>query len=341
MSMYYDYDKVLSRDFLIAFIVTERGLGKTFGAKKTMLKRWLKTGGEEEFMYVRRYKTELDSSLATFWSDLQANGYFEDYSLKVQKSKLLTKFTCDGKVCGYAVPLSTSNILKSTAFPKVKYIVFDEYLLNSGGTYRYLRNEMGLFLDLVETVFRMRDDGKILMLGNAINTFNSPYFSYFDLDISEGKEFKTYKDGAILVHYARNDEYREKKRQTKFGKLIDGTEYGRYAIDNQDVSLNHLFIGRRPEKSMFAALLVINGRNIGMWGGRDGFLYLSDKYDPNTTNKFAFEFNDHTETTIFNTVRENYYIHMCVKAFKHGLLKFESEKIKAHMMGFLNKCAGW
>ena len=146
--MYYDYDKLLSRDFLIAFVISERGLGKTFGAKKAVLNRWLKTNGNEEFMYVRRYKTELDSSLATFWNDLQANGYFEEHDLRVQKSKLLTRFTCDGKTCGYAVPLSTSNILKSTAFPKVKYIIFDEYLLPQGGTYRYLKNEINLYLDL-------------------------------------------------------------------------------------------------------------------------------------------------------------------------------------------------
>ena len=74
--MFYDYDKLLSRHFLIAFIIAERGVGKTFGAKVAVLKKFLKTG--EQFMYVRRYKTELDSSLATFWNDLQDNGYFED-----------------------------------------------------------------------------------------------------------------------------------------------------------------------------------------------------------------------------------------------------------------------
>lgn len=335
--MYYDYDKLLSRDFLIAFVISERGLGKTFGAKKAVLNRWLKSGGEEEFMYVRRYKTELDSSLATFWSDLQSNGYFEDHELKVQKSKLLTKFTCDGKVCGYAVPLSTSNILKSTAFPKVKYIIFDEYLLQQGGLYRYIKNEISYFLDLVETVFRLRD-GKVLMLGNCIGTFASPYFSYWNLDISDGKEFKSYKDGAILVHYARNDEYREKKRQTKFGKLIDGTEYGRYAIDNEDITLNNMFIGKRPEKSKFNAMLIINGFKIGLWYGSDNFLYMSEKYEPNTPNKFALDFNDHSESTIFTSARENVYLNMCVHAYKFGWLKFESEKVKANAISLLNKC---
>lgn len=333
--MYYDYDKLLSRDFLIAFVISERGLGKTFGAKVAVLKQFLRTG--EQFIYVRRYKTELDSSLATFWNDLQNNGYFEDHDLKVIKSKLLTKFTCDGKVCGFAVPLSTSNILKSTAFPKVKYMVFDEYLLSQGGTYRYLKEEINLFLDLVETVFRLRD-GKVLMLGNALNVYASPYFAYWDLDLPYGTEFKSYKDGAILVHYARNEEYREKKKQSKFGKLIDGTEYGRYAIDNEDVSMNHMFIAKRPEKAVFTSMLIINGNKIGMWNGRDGYLYLSEKYDPNTVNKFAFDFTDHTEGTIFNNVRENYYVHVCVEAYKHGWIRFESERVKANAISLLNRC---
>lgn len=336
--MYYDYDKLLSRDFLIAFVISERGLGKTFGAKMAVLKQFLKNGSE--FIYVRRYKTELDSSLATFWNDLQANGYFEDYELKVQKSKLLTKFTCNGKVCGYAVPLSTSNILKSTAFPKVKYIVFDEFLLPAGGTYRYLKSEINLFLDLIETVFRLRD-GKILLLGNALNTYASPYFAYWNLDLSDGKEFKSYQDGAILVHYARNEVYREAKRKSKFGKLIDGTDYGRYAIDNQDVSMNNMFIAKRPENSRFYALMVINGNKIGMWIGKDNILYLSEKYEPNTLNKFVFNFNDHTESTIFTSVRENVYLNVCVHAYKHGWLKFENERVKANAITILNKCVSF
>lgn len=335
MGMYYDYDKLLSRDFLIAFVISERGLGKTFGAKVAMLKKFLKTG--EQFMYVRRYKTELDSSLTTFWTDLQNNGFFEDYELKVVKSKLLTKFTCNGKVCGFAVPLSTSNILKSTAFPKVTTIVFDEYLLWQGGLYRYLKNEVTMLLDLMETTFRLKN-GRVIMLGNAINVYASPYFAYWNLDLPYGTEFKSYKDGAILVQYARNDEYRKAKKQSKFGKLIDGTDYGRYAIDNQDLSLNHMFIAKRPERACFYALLIINGHNIGLWNGRDGYLYLSDKFDPNTVNKFAFDYNDHTESTIFTSARQNPYLNACVESYKHGCIRFESEKVKANAISILNKC---
>lgn len=335
-NIYYNYDRLFSYNFLIAFVIGERGVGKSFNAKVAVLNKFLKTG--EQFIYIRRYKTELDTALATFWDDLQGNGYFEDYRLEVRKSKMLTEFKCNGKICGYAVPLSTANILKSTAFPKVSTIVFDEFLLDNAGTYRYLKNEVTLLLDVIETVFRLRD-GKTILLGNALNVHASPYFAYWDLELpNDSKEFRTFKDGAIVVNYIRNLEYREAKKKSRFGKLIDGTEYGKYAIENQVLRENNSFIAKRPNNSNFFGMVIINGSNIGIWNGRDGYLYLSEKYDPNTVHKFALDYNDHTEQTIFTSVRENMYMNICVRAYKQGWLKFESQKIKAIMTPVLNKC---
>lgn len=335
-NIYYNYDRLFSYNFLIAFVIGERGVGKSFNAKVAVLNKFLKTG--EQFIYIRRYKTELDTALATFWNDLQNNGYFEDYRLEVRKSKMLTEFKCNGKVCGYAVPLSTANILKSTAFPKVGTIVFDEFLLDNAGTYRYLKNEVTLLLDVIETVFRLRD-GKTILLGNALNVHASPYFAYWNLELpNDSREFRTFKDGAIVVNYIRNLEYREAKKKSRFGRLIDGTEYGKYAIENQVLRENNSFIEKKPANSTFYGSLIINGFIIGIWNGRNGYLYLSEKYDPNSKQKFALDYNDHTEQTVYTTVRENMYMHMCVRGYKQGWLKFESQKIKAIMTPVLNKC---
>lgn len=335
-NIYYNYDRLFSYNFLIAFVIGERGVGKSFNAKVAVLNKFLKTG--EQFIYIRRYKTELDTALATFWNDLQNNGYFEDYRLEVRKSKMLTEFKCNGKVCGYAVPLSTANILKSTAFPKVGTIVFDEFLLDNAGTYRYLKNEVTLLLDVIETVFRLRD-GKTILLGNALNVHASPYFAYWNLELpNDSREFRTFKDGAIVVNYIRNLEYREAKKKSRFGRLIDGTEYGKYAIENQVLRENNSFIEKKPANSTFYGSLIINGFVIGIWNGRNGYLYLSEKYDPNSKQKFALDYNDHTEQTVYTTVRENMYMHMCVRGYKQGWLKFESQKIKAIMTPVLNKC---
>lgn len=334
MGFYYNFDKLFSYNFLLAFVITERGLGKTFGAKVAMLKKFIKNG--EQFIYIRRYKTELDSALTTFWSDIQNNGYFDDLELKVIKKKMVTEFTCDGEVCGYAVPLSTANILKSTAFPKVKTIIFDEFLIDDTGLYKYLKNEVNLVLDLMETVFRLRD-GQVIFLGNALSITN-PYFAYWNLDLPYNSEFRTFKNGEIVVNYARNEEYRKVKKSSRFGKLIEGTNYGRYAIDNQMLKDNKHFIEKRPPDAKFYGLLIINGINIGIWNSRNGHLYMSEKFEPNTVHKFACDYNDHTEETIFVNARDNLYLSLCLRYYKQGLLRFENQKIKNICVNLLNKC---
>ena len=336
MSIFVNFDKLWSYNALINVVLGDRGCGKSFNSKVAVLKNYLRSG--EQFLYLRRYKTELDSALATFWDDLQANGYFEEHELKVKKSKMLTTFLCDGEVCGYAVPLSTSNILKSTAFPKVKTIVFDEFILDAdAGTYRYLKNEPQLLLDVIETTFRLRE-GRVLMLGNFINFFGCPYVAYFDLDLPYNNEFRTFKDGAIVVYYIKNPEYQKAKMETRFGKLIEGTVYGDYAIGNKSLRENTAFIGKRPSNSKFYAHLVLNGSHFGVWEGIDGYLYISDKYDPSAGHTYACDFDDHTEQTIFLNIRENWYLKYCLKAYKQGWLKFENLRIKGEVISLFNKC---
>lgn len=333
--LYWNPDKLFSFPFLLGFVIGERGVGKSFSTKLHVMKKYLKTG--EQFIYMRRYKTELDSALTTFFSDLQANGYFLDHELKVKKSKMITLFLCDNKVCGYAIPLSTANILKSTSFPDVSTIIFDEFMLDNAGTYRYLKNEVTLTLDVFETVFRLRE-GRIVFLGNATSIYANPYFAYFDIDLPYNSEYKSYREGAIVVNYIKNLNYREEKKKTKFGKLIDGTDYGRYAIDNESLRDNPTFIAKRPPNSSFYGVMVINGMYLGIWSGNDGYLYLSEKFDPNTIHKFVFDYNDHTEQTIFADVRHNIYLHMCIRGYKQGWLRFENQKIKANAVHLLNRC---
>ena len=335
--MYYSFDKLFSiNGWLIAMIIGGRGVGKTFNAKVAVLKRFLKTG--EQFIYLRRYKTELDSALYTFWDDLQANDYFKDHELKVQKNKMITKFLCDGEVCGYAIPLSTANILKSTAFPLVKTIVFDEFILDvASGTYKYMRNEPEMLLDVIETVGRLRDI-QVLMLGNNVNFYGSPYTAYWNLELPYQSDFRTFKDGLIVVNYIRNEEYQARKKATKFGRLIDDTTYGDYAIENKSLRESSNFIAKRPSDSRFQGLLIINGINIGVWVSSEGICYLSEKYDPNTALKFACDYDDHSEQTVFLNARDNPLLKIVIRCWRNSWLRFENPKVKTAGLSLLNKC---
>ena len=163
-SIFYNYTNVLSYSALFNFILGERGVGKTYGALKFVINRFIKSG--EQFVYLRRYKSELKKSVPHLFDSLIQNEEFPDNNLFVRGDT----FYIDGKVAGYAIALSTSNILKSTSFSKVKTIIYDEFLIDRG-TYHYLSNEIISFLDLYETIARLREV-RVLFLGNAISQAN-------------------------------------------------------------------------------------------------------------------------------------------------------------------------
>lgn len=333
--MYYNYDKILSRNALMNFIIGERGVGKTLGAKKFCVSDFIKNN--HEFVYVRRYKTELDKSCKGFFDDLQACGYFDDLCLSVKKDKGIYRFEMDGQTIGYGVALTTSVILKSTAFPNVKNIIYDEFLINQGTSYRYLSDEVTQFLELIESIGRLRDL-RIFLLGNA-TTITNPYFAYFDLTLPYGSEFKMFKNGLICVNYIKNPEYRKAKRESRFGKLIDGTDYGDYAIDNKFLFDNDSFIAKKTPISKFWAVLIIDGVTIGIWRDfKTGSIYLSSQYDPNTALKFACTIKDHKTNTIFMYYRKNPYVKLILDSFNMASLYFENQIIKNQVMRLINKC---
>lgn len=53
--------------------------------------------------------------------------------------------------------LATAQDLKGTNFDKVKTIIFDEFIIETGQRKTYLNDEVFTFLNLLETIARMRD----------------------------------------------------------------------------------------------------------------------------------------------------------------------------------------
>lgn len=120
--------------------------------------------------------------------------------------------------------------------------------------------KLKIFYGLIETIARTRDV-KIFMLANAVTTTN-PYFLYFDLHLPYNNDIVTFKDGLILVQYMKNEEFRELKKKTKFGKLISGTSFEKYAIDNQFMLDNKNFIMKKLGTSKFSFAFTYKRRNI-------------------------------------------------------------------------------
>ena len=144
--MYYDPNKTLSRQRLFNFVVGARGCGKTYGAKKTVIKRFLKSG--KQFVYLRRYETEMPAAeMLNFFDDVSVE--FPDTEFKSYNGL----FRINKQIAGWYFPLSKATMLKSIPFPNVDLIIFDEFIIEVG-IYRYLPNEVRTFLECYSTISR-------------------------------------------------------------------------------------------------------------------------------------------------------------------------------------------
>lgn len=319
-NIYYNYDRIISYNALLNILIGSRGVGKTYGASKLVIKDFIKK--KRQFIYLRRYKTELSKSMKKFFTEIIKNEEFPNHTLEVHGNT----FIIDEEVAGYGVTLSTAQQLKSSNFSDVYYIIFDEFLIESGQGY-YLKDEVLAFLGLLETVGRMRDI-KVFMLANAVTEVN-PYFMFFDLALPYNNDIKLFKDGMILLQYLQNEAYIEAKKQTKFGRLVAGTEYEDYAIDNKFSDDNRVFIEKKTGQSKFSFSFIYKDIKLGVWIDYDnGKMYVSNDYIDNGL-VFATTTADHSPNTLLYSIAKKYNCwNSFIDNYKLGNVYFESVKIK-------------
>ena len=184
-ALYWDPNRTASYNALFNFIVGSRGAGKTYGILKRGISRFLKSpkSRRSQFIYMRRMKTELKdlttANHGTLFDAVAAE--FPDHELVARGNVL----TCDGEVMGYGMALSTSSIKKSVAYPQVREIYFDEFIIDNTRTYHYLPDEVRKFQDAYETIARPgndpeRPDTIAWFLSNAV-TISNPYFAEYGL----------------------------------------------------------------------------------------------------------------------------------------------------------------
>lgn len=315
-NIYWDYNKTMTYNALFNFIIGNRGGGKTYGAKKFAINRFLKKG--EQFMYVRRYKEELKKK-KQFFNDIAQE--FPEHEFKVDNFEAII----DKETAGYFMPLSTSKIEKSVSFPEVTTIIYDEFILDKG-TYHYLRDEVTHFLDLFETVARNRDNVRVLFLSNAI-TVTNPYFLYFNIHMPKaGKFFNFDKKRNILVELVQNEKFIEMKKNTRFGQLIAGTEYGNYAIENTFLRDDDSFVEKKTGRCAFMLGYSYKGKKYGIWKSLDtAKIYVS--YDTQEV-QFALTLKDMSVDRVLFTKLSKTPFWFMERAFKVAELYFEDINIK-------------
>ena len=273
-------------------------------------------------MWVRRYKTEL-KSLQSFYDDIVSESLFDSHSFEVKGRKAYI----DGQIAGHFVALSVSSNEKSVPYPNVDKIIFDEFMIEKGNI-RYLPTEVHTFLNLFDTVNRNRWDCRALLIGNNMSVVN-PYFEYFDIHIPAGTTF--WCNESIAIEYTMNEAFANQRLETPFGRLIAGTEYGNFALENKPLNNNQNFIEPKSPTAKFKYNFQYENKYFGVWFDlRNGKIYISDKYD-SYGRTYTLTTNTHEPNKLYiKEMKRQNHIQKIKMAWGVGALYFENQQIKAN-----------
>ena len=221
-------------------IIGERSNGKTYATLSRALSKYITSG--EQSAYLRRWKEDFRGKRGQqLFASHEANGYIKTltggqwdrvrfYSGKWHLAKLdpdLEKLVYDETPFMFGFSLNDMEHDKSISYPNVTTIIFDEFLTRQ----YYLPDEFILFMNVLSTIIRHRDNVKIYMLGNTVNKY-CPYFKEMGLshvsDMPEGKiDLYTYGSSSLTVAVERC------KSPTQKGKASD--KY--FAFDNPALAM--------------------------------------------------------------------------------------------------------
>ncbi len=338
--LHWNISRTLSYNALFNFIVGMRGVGKTYGALKYCVSNYIKQslkGKTSQFMYVRRFNTELEK-LTQCRGGRLFNALIKDFpelNLRAESNTLYL----DKEIIGYSQALNTASLLKSDSFPNVDFIIFDEFIIDNKGSYHYLKDEITKFCDLYETIARGRDV-RVFFLSNAV-TLTNPYFDYFHLDKplnGDIQRFGASKD--LLVEFTVNKALSKQKKESRFGQIMGKSDYVEYAYNNSWLLDNSDFIANKSQRSRYYFTLRYKDTDLGIWYDELQCLYfVSLDTDKNCRHYLSATTDDHKPNLmLFKYAKKTPFIKCIMEAYNTGCVRYESMKLKNWFRDVMRMC---
>lgn len=198
---YYSLTEIDRKNCQYSMIIGQRSNGKTFAALSKILKNYCET--KKQGVILRRFDRDfIGNRGAQMFAAIASAGLVDKYTGGVwtgvyyyggrwflSRTKAGKRITDTTPFC-FGLALSQMEHDKSTAYPDVTTIVFDEFLTRS----YYLEDEFVIFQNALSTIIRDRTDVKIYMLGNTVSK-SCPYFHEMGLTGVEKQ-----KQGTIDVY---------------------------------------------------------------------------------------------------------------------------------------------
>ena len=327
---YWDIGQVLSYNRCFNFINGPRSIGKTYTTEKFCIKRALEQN--QQFFYIVRTQYEkLNHAMEDGLSKVVLRE-FGDYEIDIDNGLCTIKEDGKRRTLGYCLAISESAKIRRKSFPLGKWLIFDEYMLapeDSGG---YINGwqEPDKFLSIYHTIDREENRLVCFMLGNN-TTFYNPYHMHKAFNIPRVAPGKIWASKNVLFQYALpSDELTREKSDSEFLKMIQDTDYAKYAISGEYTDTNSSDIMQLTGECKLTFLFSYMGETFGCWRlENEGLCLISKKFDPSCPFHYALTTSDRQENTIFTKERRNAHLQFMSRAFKYARIRYDSLETKS------------
>lgn len=325
---YWDINKILPYQRNFNFINGPRSIGKTYTTQKYILKKCMEEG--KQFVYIVRTKAELEGAAMERAFEKVTENEFQEIEFKYTTEEM-SFVDENGAVVliGFCLALSQYAKIKIRSFPRVYFWLMDEYMLESNSTARYVNgwNEPDVTLSVYHTIDREEDRVKCFFLGNNTSFYN-PYHLHPAFHIPEVRPGEIWTSENVLFQWAvPSDELTEEKKNCKFLRMIDSTNYERYSVAGEYIEDNENFVRERPAMAKFVFAIEFNNNMYGVWlDSKKGYVYIDKKWDRSTKLIYTINMKDHNENTVLS--KNAPLVKWLIKQFKMGTVRFSSVAIK-------------
>ena len=338
-------------EYVWTFVIGGRSVGKTVNALAQNIKYCYEN--DKRFIYMRRWKAyfnrsggHIDLPLISKISgyDVQIKlfddgtgnkrqmivaGHAKETTDKNGKTKIILE---DAKGVGYFAALSTDQKTRSSAWPKVWLIIYDEFIPVDG---RELpkNQEWGAYIGFLQTVFRDPRKAKSLFIANAVpgGEFNS-YFIKLNL-YPKGKVTRDRERGVKIIQYAENQDLIEERKTAKLYKILEST-----GDEQNDFTQSHFvygkdFIKSLTGKSKMKIIYKLENKLYGLWYNKDNGYVLSPKFDKSCQVRYILDEIDPDGDFVY----DRFQVFKLGEFLRSNALFFDDPVTRGTFLNFLKK----
>lgn len=343
---YYDWDKTLSYDARIYMVVGAKGIGKTYGIRKKLM-RWFDRRGER-FLEIYRTQEERKNGQDEWAAKLLAgHDVPEGYAYESKRRRLVRhRVDEDGQkvkgaqddTCGYFVAMSELQSAKRGTYDAgTNNVLLDEAIIDRqlDRTHRYRPNEWQLLTNLIDSVLREeRGDSRrtrLFLLANAVDLVN-PYFQAAGITHVPEFGYHWALNKNMLIHYVPDDgSYASAKDDSLSHIMMSAVDSKRMGIAGEFVDGRNKYVcEKRPRCTRYLFGMKFEGCTYGVWETWDGYVYV-DSREVEGVRCFALTADDGSPSLV-QARRATPQLKMMGELYYAGQLRYESEAVRRQFL---------